>query len=98
MNNTICKSCTENVKTDARISIDQINAALDRLSSSKSVKLVDDEVYRYRLSKCQDCKHLEFGYTCLQCGCIVQIRAKLVDAFCPFPKNNKWKPQDTKCK
>lgn len=86
-----CKSCSENVRVKERISQDEIDQAIDKLARSKNIQLVNDEVYEFRLSQCSDCKYLEFGTTCLKCGCIVQIRAKLKDAQCPLSKQKRWK-------
>lgn len=85
-----CKSCSENVGVKAQISEDQINEAIDKLARNKRIKFVSDEVYEYRLLQCSRCKYLEYGATCRQCGCFVQIRAKLSDAACPLSKQKRW--------
>jgi len=85
-----CKSCRENVSVNTQISQSQINEAIDKLARNKNVKFVSDEVYEFRLLQCRTCKYLEYGTTCLQCGCFVQIRAKLKDARCPLSKQNRW--------
>lgn len=85
-----CKSCSENVKVKAQISQDQINDAIDKLARSKRIKFVSDEVYEFRLLQCSKCEYLEYNSTCLQCGCFVQIRAKLEDGQCPLSKHNRW--------
>ncbi len=85
-----CKSCSENVMVRAQISQAQINDAIDKLAKNKRIKFVRDEVYEFRLLQCSKCKYLDYSSTCLQCGCFVQIRAKLEDARCPLSKNNKW--------
>lgn len=87
-----CKSCLENVDTKRHISQKQINDAIDSLSKNKKIKFVRDEVYEFRLLQCRDCDYLEFGTTCLKCGCFVQIRAKLADAGCPLSKQKRWNP------
>ena len=51
----------------------------------KNVKLVTEEEYNNRLEKCRSCDHLEYGTTCKFCGCIIQIKAKLAGARCPYP-------------
>jgi hypothetical protein len=85
-----CKSCSENVSAKAKISQDQINEAIDKLARNKRIKFVSDEVYKSRLLQCSKCRYLDSGVTCLQCGCFVQIRAKLADANCPISKQNGW--------
>lgn len=85
-----CKSCSENVSVKAQISQDQINEAIDKLARNKRIKFVNDEVYESRLLQCSECRYLDSNATCLQCGCFVQIRAKLADANCPLSKQNGW--------
>jgi hypothetical protein len=85
-----CKSCRENVKVNAQISQDQINEAIEKLARNKRIKFVSDEVYELRLLKCSKCKYLDSKGICLQCGCYVQIRAKLADASCSLSKQNEW--------
>lgn len=85
-----CKSCSENVKVKEQITQAQIDEAIEKLARNKKIQFVSDDVYEHRLMQCSTCEHLEFGTTCLQCGCIVQIRAKLKDAQCPLSKKKKW--------
>ena len=85
-----CKGCSENVNTKRHISQEQIEDAINKLAKSKRIKFVSDEVYEFRLLQCKECEYLEYGTTCLQCGCFVQIRAKLADAVCPLSKQKKW--------
>ena len=56
----------------------------------RGVKLVPDEEYERRLRVCGDCEKLEYGSTCMLCGCVVAVRAMLSDGKCPYPKNSKW--------
>ncbi|HEY9060542.1 MAG TPA: DUF6171 family protein [Pseudobacteroides sp.] len=85
-----CKSCLESVDTKRRVQEDQINDAIVKLAKNKKIKFVSDEVYEFRLLQCKDCRYLELGTTCLQCGCFVQIRAKLADMGCPLSKQKRW--------
>jgi hypothetical protein len=87
-----CKSCLENVDLKRNIHENQINDAIDKLTRNKKIKCVSDEVYQFRLLQCRDCKYLESGTTCLQCGCFVQIRAKLAEEGCPLSKHKRWTP------
>ncbi|MBB2183836.1 hypothetical protein H0486_13235 [Lachnospiraceae bacterium MD1] len=82
----VCKGCLASV----RVSDQEIIEAIDKLSRLKKIQFVSDDIYQQRLEICDSCSDLEYGTTCLQCGCIVQIRAKLVDSHCPYPKNRKW--------
>lgn len=81
-----CKACSITVQT----SEDEIDKAIEKLSRLKGIKFVSDEIYESRLEKCMACQYLEYGTTCMQCGCIVQIRAKMPDSSCPYPHNHKW--------
>ncbi len=81
-----CKACSASV----HVSDDEIKTAIDKLSRVRGIKFVDDDLYFKRLELCSECKYLEYGTTCLQCGCLVQIRAKMPDSTCPFPKTPKW--------
>ncbi|KNY27811.1 DUF6171 family protein [Pseudobacteroides cellulosolvens] len=87
-----CKSCLESVKTKRHVLKDEINDAIDKLSKNKNIKFVSDEVYEHRLLQCRECKYLELGTTCMQCGCFVEIRAKLRDLGCPLSKHKRWNP------
>lgn len=90
-----CKSCLENVDTKRNILKAQIDDAIEALSKNKNIKFVSDEVYEFRLLQCRDCDYLEFGTTCLKCGCFVQIRAKLADSGCPLSKRKRWNPSES---
>lgn len=84
-NNRTCRACTI-----TKVTNDEIKKAIDRLAGLKGMRFVDDEAYQKRLELCSECCYLEASTTCLQCGCIVQIKAKLPDSTCPYPKNRKW--------
>lgn len=81
-----CKGCT----ASTRVSEAEIKTMLDSIVSSGQFKLVDDVVYEHRLNQCRNCNYLQYGNTCRQCGCIVQIRARLSSGTCPNPEVNKW--------
>lgn len=81
-----CKACSASV----RLSDEEISMAIDKLSHLKGIKFVSDDIYQSRLDKCNSCQYLEYGTTCLQCGCIVQIKAKMPESVCPYPKNRQW--------
>lgn len=81
-----CKGCSATV----HISEEKIDKALAVLNKSKNTKFVDEETYKFRLNQCKSCQYFEYGTTCLKCGCVVQIRAKLANASCPYVKEPKW--------
>jgi hypothetical protein len=81
-----CKGCRESVRVPDK----QIQHMVSEIESSGKFQLVENETYQYRLSKCEDCKYLQYGSTCIQCGCIVQIRARLAAGTCPFPGEARW--------
>lgn len=81
-----CKGCRESVS----VSKEQIQKMLSELESSDSFELIEDSIYTNRLNKCSNCKYLEYGTTCTQCGCIVQIRARLAHETCPHPGASRW--------
>ncbi|MCB2355058.1 DUF6171 family protein [Clostridium estertheticum] len=81
-----CKACSASV----RVSENDIDDMLNIIVSGNQFKLIDQETYEKRLHICFNCNYLEYGTTCLQCGCIVQIKAKLMESSCPYPKKSKW--------
>lgn len=85
-NKPLCKACSATV----HVADEEISKAIERLAKLKGMKFVEDALYERRLEICSECQYLEYDTTCLQCGCIVQIKAKLPDSYCPFPKNKKW--------
>lgn len=82
----VCKRCgLKTVITD-----DDINKAVEQVKAMKGIRLVEDNVYTERLNICKTCEKLEYGSTCMLCGCIVNVRAIMADGKCPYPKNPKW--------
>lgn len=81
-----CKSCLETV----HVKEDEIEKAIKDLERIGKTKMVDDITYESRLSSCSSCDHLEYGTTCMLCGCLVKIRAKLATGRCPYPKKSRW--------
>lgn len=47
-----------------------------------------DEEYEGRLAACRACDQLQNG-TCMQCGCMVEMRAMRRDSHCPPPRR-RW--------
>jgi Rieske Fe-S protein len=81
-----CKGCS----TTVHISPEEIQRLFGETLKVRNVKLVTEEVYRSRLQVCTQCASLDYNTTCRHCGCLVQIKAKLAGAKCPFPYSPKW--------
>ncbi len=81
-----CKRC--GMKTV--LSEQEIQKAVSDVISMKGVRLADDSEYERRFAVCLDCEKLEYGSTCMLCGCIMQVRARLADGKCPYPGKGKW--------
>jgi len=47
--------------------------------------MVSKRVAAHRLVRCESCERLE-GARCLECGCFIKVKAKLVAAECPLGK------------
>jgi hypothetical protein len=86
MSEPICKGCSASV----RMSPDEIKKLFGETLKIKNVKTVTEEEYQRRLALCKTCASLQYGTTCLHCGCIVEIRAKLAAFHCPYPYDPKW--------
>jgi len=82
----VCKGCSVSV----RLSPDEIKKLFGETLRVKNVKTVTEEEYKRRLALCRSCASLQYGTTCLHCGCIVEIRAKLAASHCPYPYDPKW--------
>lgn len=60
-----------------------------RVRESLSPRLrAPDAQYEERLALCTACDQLQNG-TCMQCGCLVEMRAMRTDQHCPPPRK-KW--------
>ena len=81
-----CKRC--GLKTV--LSNDDIEKMVGEVRAMRGVRLVDEAEYARRLAICGGCEKLEYGSTCSLCGCVMQVRAMLLDGRCPFPKKSKW--------
>lgn len=81
-----CKGCTESV----RLTEAEIETIFGRNMKVKAVKLVSEEIYAERMQTCSECPALQYGTTCKHCGCLVQIKAKLIASQCPYPYAPKW--------
>ncbi|MBM7582589.1 hypothetical protein JOD02_001446 [Caldicoprobacter guelmensis] len=81
-----CKGCSATV----RLSQHEIEEIFGETLKIRNVKLVTQEEYNARLEICRQCTYLDYGTTCRLCGCLVQIKAKLKGARCPYPYQPKW--------
>lgn len=77
-----CKRC--GLKTV--LNEEEINKAVEQVTRMKGVRLVSEEEFKNRFAVCIECEKLEYGSTCMLCGCIMQVRARLADGKCPAKK------------
>ena len=77
-----CKRC--GLKTV--LNEDEINKMVEQVKGMRGVRLVDETMYSERISVCGECEKLEYGSTCMLCGCVMQVRARLSDGRCPAKK------------
>jgi len=94
---TVCKQCG-NVEQKEKIdppsfpSVTQMgkNLASSVFDYAKSgFKNTDDEKYEKRLEVCGGCESFEHSSSrCRECGCFMEIKAKMESAKCPL---GKWK-------
>lgn len=85
-NSSNCKGCRSSV----HVSKQDIERMLGRMAKSGKLNTVDENLYQHRLAACQDCPSFAYSTTCLHCGCIMQVKAKLPDASCPCPEGSRW--------
>lgn len=86
MNGPDCKGCQRSAA--ARLAPGEVNRLLaEYLASRPDEPVADDTTYEARLACCAACPDLTFsGSTCRHCGCLVAVRAKLLDKHCPAPQ------------
>lgn len=81
-----CKSCEDTIFLSER----EMRMIFGDALKVRDVKLAAEGTYRMRLDICRDCGSLQAGTTCEHCGCVVQVKAKLLHAKCPYPFKPKW--------
>lgn len=81
-----CKRCA--AKTV--LSDEEITKMVTQVTSMRGVRLVPEKEYERRFSICSRCEHFFYGSTCMLCGCVMQVRARLSDGRCPAPKGGFW--------
>ena len=84
-NDPLCRQCL----LRELVTPEEYARIVTRVKDALSPKLlVDDAAYAQRLAACQACAQLQGG-TCMQCGCLVEVRALRKDSHCP-PPARKW--------
>lgn len=68
----------------------EIEHMVEQVTHMKGIRLVSKECYDKRIGICHTCEKFEYGSTCGLCGCVMQVRARLADGKCPYPKQKKW--------
>ncbi|UJF36404.1 DUF6171 family protein [Paenibacillus hexagrammi] len=58
--------------------------------NGKGFAFVSEEAYSSRVDVCRACPSLEYETTCKHCGCLVEVRGKLLEKDCPHPGGSKW--------
>lgn len=81
-----CEACSVSVY----LSPEEINALFVRTVDVDNVELSSEEEYGRRVSICMGCDCLLYNTTCVNCGCIIQVKARVKNAACPYPYNSKW--------
>ena len=81
-----CKRCLNKPE----VTEEEIEKMVSEIKSMKGIRLVAEDEFERRFGICQNCEKLEYGTTCMLCGCVMQVRARLADGKCPYPKNRKW--------
>lgn len=76
-----CKGCS----ADVRVTDEQIRRLISKINPDACVT---DELYEKRLAACGACASMAYDTTCMHCGCLVQVRAKLKDKGCPHPQQS----------
>lgn len=80
-----CEACS--------VSVHLSPETIEKLLSSavgNHKKTVEDSEFSRRMSICMSCESLLYKTTCRHCGCVVQIKARLENASCPYPFQPKW--------
>lgn len=83
---SLCKGCGGSV----RLTWEEIEAKYVKPLIYKKTGITPENTYAQRLEKCIGCDALEYGTTCKYCGCLVQVRAKILSSKCPYPYDPKW--------
>ena len=77
-----CRRCLLRDMTDEN---DYYQSVLFYRSTLPKKKRTPDEAYERRLQLCLACGELQ-NATCMQCGCMVEMRAARADMHCPMER------------
>lgn len=78
-----CKRCAAKTSLGA----EDIEKMVEEITSMRGVRLAEEALYKKRFGICAECEKFMYGSTCMLCGCVMQVRARLIDGKCP---NRKW--------
>lgn len=78
-----CKRCG----LTTMLSDEDIQKMIDEVTNMKGIRLISEEIYAERFNCCKSCDSFMYGSTCSVCGCVMQVRARLLDGKCP---KKKW--------
>lgn len=57
--------------------------------ANSGFKVADDELYNQRMEICRGCDRFENNRFCKECGCFMDLKAKIEVAECPLDKWSK---------
>ena len=77
-----CRRCLLRDMADEN---DYYQSVLFYRSTLPAKKRTPDEAYERRLQACMACGELQ-NATCMQCGCMVEMRAARADMHCPMER------------
>lgn len=83
----LCKGCTASVHV-SESELEQLEEAYTESNTGKEE--ASRELYRERLAACRSCDGFIYGTTCRYCGCLIPLKAKVLEATCPYPFEPKW--------
>ena len=85
----VCPEC-EIRALQASVTKESIASSVAKMARVQGVTTGDAE-YSRRLSVCESCPSLKGEILCAECGSYVAYRARILNATCPFPGQDKWK-------
>ncbi|NLK46735.1 MAG: hypothetical protein GX297_08830 [Treponema sp.] len=86
---SVCPKCEREAEA-ILMTFEKIAEIASELENSNE-KIADKNEQNKRLTACSSCEALRGGVLCSWCGCYVLLRARALNARCPYPKNDKWK-------
>lgn len=67
-----------------------VSRTVEAIKEKISETIVSDQIFNERMNTCQKCTFYSsdgMSPRCLQCGCFLDAKARLIEAKCPI---NKW--------